>query len=479
LHKRTHREGRAESIARPSCFLGAMNTISRATLTATLAALLLPAAASASTIEVTASAGPAAEEYLEYRASKGEDNRVQVHFARNSVVIVDRGTKGITAKGNVFGRCRITSRQRAVCPDFALTTFLRDGDDRLTVAPGDEGSAPTSTDPLAYAEDYSDTEGAVIETLWVDAGSGDDVVTGSRFNDVFIPGTGTDRIEGRAGPDAILDVPDGVVDSFTGGGGVDSVSFRDPRPMTIDLATDLGGPEGELDKIKRIERAHGGGGNDIIRGSDSSDALYGEGGDDQVFGRGGNDLVVGDSPIASEAGVNTLWGDEGDDILDTRARNPRSSVVDCGPGSDRHMGGSDTRLAKTCEFALLRVAFGGNTAPDNEDVVDDDPMKIPPVAKTADSVTFEVPCPRRRTSTGCNGTVTLESPPQSGATPTNYGTGQFTASTGTRVNVTVPLNAAGQTAVAGSDPVAVRVHIDFTPGDPGATHADAGWQDDL
>ena len=460
-------------------FSGAVNTNARAALIAAAAALALPATAGASTIEVTASAGPSAGEYLEYRTTKGEDNRVQVLFAKDAVVIVDRGTKRITTKGTAFGRCRVTNRQRAVCPNFPLVAILRDGDDRLQTAPGDEGGAPTSTDPLDYAESYVDTEGAVTETLFVDAGSGDDFVTGSKFNDVFVPGTGTDRVEGRNGPDRIFDTPDGVVDSFTGGGGIDSVDFSDDRQLTIDLLTDRGGPEGELDRIKRIERAHGGEGRDIIRGSHASDALYGDGGDDHLFGRGGNDLVVGDSPVTNDAGVNILWGDEGDDILDTRARTPRSSVVDCGPGSDRHMGGPETRLAKTCDLALLRISFGGNTAPDLEDPVYDDPMKVPPVAKTSDSVTFEVPCPQRHTSTGCSGSVTLESPPQGGPTPTNYGTGQFAASTGARTNVTVPLNAAGQVAVAGSDPVAVRVRIDFTPANPGASRADAGWQDDL
>ena len=446
---------------------------------ATLALLALPATASASTIEVTASSGPSAEEYLEYRTTQGENNRVQVLFARNSVVIVDRGTKRITLKSSPFGRCRATSRQRVVCPSFSLSAYLRGGDDRLSVAPGDEGSAPDSTDPLAYAEDYEDTEGAVVETLWVDGGPGNDTITGSKFNDVFVPGTGADRVEGRDGPDRIYNPLDGQVDSFTGGGGVDAVSFRSEDQLVIDLLTDLGGREGELDKIKRIERAHGGEGRDVLRGSHASDALYGEAGDDHVHGRGGNDLLVGDSPLTTGGDINLIWGDEGDDLVDTRAGRPRYSLVDCGPGADRHMGGADTRITG-CEHSLLRVAFGSLTTPDGEDVLYDDPMKVAPVAKTADSVTFEVPCPQRRNAQ-CKGSVTLESPSSGGGTPTQYGVGEFTAPPGSRQNVTVALNAAGQAAVAGDGPVGVRVHVEFTPPSPDvlASHADAGWQEDL
>jgi hypothetical protein len=463
-----------------------VNTTTRSILVTAALALALPATASASTVEVTASAGPSASEYIEYRTTKGENNRVRVLFAKNSVVIVDKGTKRITPKrGAGFGACRATSRQRVVCPDFPLFAFLRDGNDRLSVAPGDRGEAPTSTNPVAYAESYEDTEGAVTETLLVDAGSGNDFISGSKFNDTIFPRSGLDRVEGRGGPDDIGLQPDGVTDRIIGGGGIDDVSYSIDQPLLIDLAARTGGPPGDPDTLAYIERVHGGSADDQIRGSANSEALYGEGGNDLIDGRAGNDLVVGDAPLSGgERFPNTLIGGEGDDIADTRAEPVTpTSTVDCGPGNDRHMGGVDTRLDPNCESVLLRTPFGSLTEPASEAVSYNDPMRATPVAKTPDSVTFEAVCPPepRGGEAPCTGTIVVEKPPDapSSAPTEQYGSANFSLTSGQRANVTVPLNAAGQAAVAGNGPVAVRVNLEFVSAGTPVGRAHLGFQADL
>lgn len=444
----------------------------RTALAASALALLLPSTAGASTIEVSASAGPSASEYIEYRATKGEANRVRVLFAKGSVVIVDKSTKRITPKRDAgFGRCRATSRQRVVCPAMPLFAILRDGNDRFSAAPGDHGAAPTSTDPRSYAASYEDTEGAVTETLLVDAGSGDDFVSGSKFTDTLFPGPGTDTVQGRAGPDAIYSVPDGAADSLDGGGSIDSILFLSSAGVTVDLAAGTGGPAGELDRLAQFERVHGGPGGDDIRGTDGSEALYGESGRDRVDGRGGNDMVAGDAPDVLDGSPNDLFGGDGDDVLDTRAEKPSpTSTVACGAGNDSHVGGDDALLDPSCESALLRVGFGSLPRPADEDVLYELPMKATPVAKTPDSVTFEVPCPNRRNG-ACTGKLEVQ----------DYGSANFSFSPAERRNVTVPLSPAGQAAVAGSSPVAVRLSMDLNPVNQGqfTSRAFLGWQADL
>jgi hemolysin type calcium-binding protein len=456
---------------------------------AVAAALAAPASAVASTIEVTASAGPASDEYLEYRTTKHEANRVSVLFAKHSVVIVDRGTRRIRTKGSAFGRCKITSPQRAVCPHFSLYAFLRDGNDRLTVAPGDKGGPPVTTDPLDLAEDYEDTEGAIVETTYIDAGSGNDFVSGSKYNDIIIAGSGRDHVEGRDGPDRIYSAPDAAPDALIGGGDIDGVYFYGSKAVAVDLAAGIGGAAGEQDQLRSLERVHGGGAADVLRGTDGPDALYGEGAGDSIDGRGGPDLLVADSPITSEGSpFNDILGGAGDDIVDTRTAKPTPTAhVDCGDGADRHIGGVDAFLAASCESALPRVPFGSLTLPADEDVLYGTPMKTTPVAKAADNVTFEVPCPAtsERNNSGCTGKVTLERPPVAGsnAPPEQFGSGNFSLMPGQSGNVVVTLTPAGQAAVAGADPVAVHVTMDLAPPAvspaPPVAHADFGWQADL
>ncbi|MDQ3935312.1 MAG: hypothetical protein M3340_11870 [Actinomycetota bacterium] len=457
-----------------------------ATLVATVLTLTAPAAADASTVSITAGAGPSANEYIVYRASSGERNRIAVNITRRSIVLVDKGVRRIRqSKDTPFGSCRSTSPRRIVCPNIPLFVSMRDGNDRFTAAPGAAGSAPTGMNPFQYAASYIDTEGAEIITVSVNGGSGDDFMSGTKYDDDFLPGPGRDRVEGRGGPDNVFLQPDGARDVVLGDGGIDGVTFRGDSPVTIDMAAGTGGPAGDLDRIaSNVERAHGGRGADTLLGSDRTEALYGEDGVDTVDGRGGNDYIAGDSPVVSEgAAANTLIGGDGDDVFDTRVyKDAPTNTIDCGPGTDAHLGDVEARINGSCESTILRLGFFPDPFPsDDEEELAGDPMKVAPVAKTSDSVTFEAVCPfNSRESTGCSGTITLERPP--GAAAEQFGSGSFNLAMGQRGNVTVPLNAAGQAAVAGSEPVAVRVVAevvsDNTP-PAGTARFRTGWQADL
>jgi len=83
----------------------------------------------------------------------------------------------------------------------------------------------------------------------------------------------------------------------------------------------------------------GGGGKDVIRGSQFSDEIHGGAGDDRLIGRDGNDRMFG------EAGVDRLWGQDGKDTLDGGKGDDflygdeKNDTLRGGGGADRFDGG--------------------------------------------------------------------------------------------------------------------------------------------
>ncbi|MGI8593515.1 MAG: hypothetical protein ACR2ML_03960 [Solirubrobacteraceae bacterium] len=95
--------------------------------------------------------GTDGQEYLLFKASKGERNRVRLELAKKAITIVDRGARRLVAKrgSELFPGCRQSGVQRVVCPDESgLDIRLRDGDDSLSFSPNAGGSEKPVTDPL-------------------------------------------------------------------------------------------------------------------------------------------------------------------------------------------------------------------------------------------------------------------------------------------------------------------------------------------
>jgi Ca2+-binding RTX toxin-like protein len=444
-------------------------TLKVATLVAVAVALALPAHAGAARLHFEQGEGLAAPGFFDFTARGGERNHVAVAIRTSEVVLIDRGVDAIRLTPDARERgCTKTLPNRVACPRFAIFVNLGDRADTIAFSPGAFGSDHPHKHPLSLREDPSDYEDeAIPEATVVDAGAGDDVVTGSRFRDTIYPGIGHDRVEARGGPDIVYVGPDSKKDSLAGNGGIDAVNFNGwgrrhkltKVPVTIDLKAGTIGGGGDHDTIDGFERAHGGPENDKLRGSAEGDALYGEGGKDLVDGRAGNDLLVGNDAIL--AATNTYFGRAGNDVLDARSRGegnddrPTSSL-NCGPGTDTQVGDRDD-LLDSCERSVFRIPF-------IEDLGDEPSpfygvrVRTAPVSQDADSATFEVACPGSSAyaHTGCDGTVTLTSPPGSGdAEP--YGSGEWSLEPDTRGEVEVPLNAAGQAAIAAGAPIAVEV----------------------
>lgn len=131
-------------------------------------------------------------------------------------------------------------------------------------------------------------------------GDGDDVVTGSRYTDRFVPGPGNDTINGGGGPD--------ILDMRTNAGPISS----DGKTVTS--------PSGGTDTITGMNAIVGGSGNDTLSGFA---VIQGGAGDDVL---GGDDM---DEHIEGQDGNDTLQGGGGNDTLDG------------GKGADTFTGGAD------------------------------------------------------------------------------------------------------------------------------------------
>jgi RTX toxins and related Ca2+-binding proteins len=115
-------------------------------------------------------------------------------------------------------------------------------------------------------------------------GVGDDLITGSAFNDWLNGGRGRDQISGGDGDDLLRGGKD--ADVLNGNTGDDWVYG--------DLGDDI---------------VRGGKGNDVINGNAGDDWVYGDLGDDIVRGGKGNDWIDGGD------GNDEIWGDLGADRI--------------------------------------------------------------------------------------------------------------------------------------------------------------------
>jgi Ca2+-binding RTX toxin-like protein len=465
---------------------------------AALAAALTPASASAATLEHTAGSGPANEEFLVYRAGKGERNRVTVTTTKQGVAITDPGARIRRKKGD-FGGCTFSRNgHRATCRKMYfgidMDIFLGDRDDKLRFK-GKTGGALGATartdvkNAFRLEDVYEDLQGANEFDADVRGGPGNDDLGGTIGHDHLVAGPGRDRVDGGRGVDVIEVAPDGARDVLRGGAGLDDVTGASSKALTIDLESGTFAAGADADTLNSIERAHGGTGDDTMLGSGSSDGLFGGSGDDTVDGRGGPDYLGAGlpSPIAGVSGadgVDTLTGGAGDDVLDGREDGAKLTPTDqlnCGDGADQVIGRQDDLVDATCESSAQGI-FTGDLFVDQR-VYPKTISALAPVARTGDGdAAYEMTCAGGFTGDDdCIGRIQLEAPPVTGAetSPTVLGTSaQFTIKAHAKANVTVVLNEAGKVALA-QPGARASVHVlmgaaagDGTKGEI----AEFGWQ---
>lgn len=162
---------------------------------------------------------------------------------------------------------------------------------------------PSAISPITYRENGS---------IFLQSGSGADVLEGTDFDDEIKAGDGNDYVAGNGGKDFLYgeggkDIIDGGADADFLDGGIGDDILKGGTGIDI-----LVGGQGN-DTLK------GGNDNDFLYGGADNDTLDGEQGDDQLFGQDGNDQLF------SRKGFDTLDG--GADIDTARYDNDPEKVI--------------------------------------------------------------------------------------------------------------------------------------------------------
>jgi Ca2+-binding RTX toxin-like protein len=181
-------------------------------------------------------------------------------------------------------------------------------------------------------------------------GPGDDQVTGSNEADDLDGGFGTDVLRGQAGSDTLRDTGgDGDIldggDAPTGREGGDWLNLaRRRKGLVVDLERQLLRTQGELDRVRGIENATGGFGDDAVFGDEGPNLL----GDRQDIFRGAEILPPSHDPSANDR----FQGRAGDDQLDSVS------------GRDRLGGGGGDDAASCNPFSRVRCVVLGEPGDD-------------------------------------------------------------------------------------------------------------------
>jgi Ca2+-binding RTX toxin-like protein len=196
----------------------------------------------------------------------------------------------------------------------------------------------------------------------VDAGSGNDILTGNAAgnvlnglggNDTIKGGDSVDTLNGGDGDDLIAG--NSGNDAIDGGTGVNWVDFASAGAggvgVQVNLITGVSSGEGN-DTLKAIQNVRGSSFADSISGDASNNVLNGFGGNDAINGNAGADTVNGGSgadQTKGGAGNDKMTGAEGNDAMQG------------GTGNDNIQGGQgrDTALGQRGRDSLF-----GNAQPD-------------------------------------------------------------------------------------------------------------------
>lgn len=223
-----------------------------------------------------------------------------------------------------------------------------------------------------------------IETVWLYGTEGDDVLDASQFsgaaaliagggNDVLKGSKGTSLLNGGAGDDLFIFVPDGGldVDGVIGGDGIDTLDFSAFNlPVTINLSnlaaiqTVVAGElrivltSDPLPAVEEIENVIGGSAADSITGNALDNRITGNAGADTINGGGGTNTLVesrdtnftltnatltdGGGAVDALSNIQRveLTGGTSGNAFDASAFTAGSVTLDGGAGNDVLIGGS-------------------------------------------------------------------------------------------------------------------------------------------
>jgi Ca2+-binding RTX toxin-like protein len=410
--------------------------MSKPLLTTLVAMLVLPAAASAATVDADIKRrqgtpfGP-----VTFKAGKGEVNQVSVTDANGRLRFHDDVNR-VKAKGD----CEQVNASTALCPfteDIAKVK-LGNRDDSANVEGLVEVLGGGGADVLRGSGGNDRLDGQ----------DGPDTLSGKGDSDVLTGGNGSDDVSGGNGDDDLIDGEsdrNAARDVYRGGSSRDTpgsdrgdqifYTKRD-RGLNIDLVRDKVMKGAEGDDIEGLESVAGGSGDDNLRGDGDDNLLEGNGGDDLLNGRSGDDIPMGgkgEDSVKGDGGNDVVWGNGGADRVlsggkgaDLMISNDRTGeTVECGSGKD------DVRATRLDLLGNCEVTNSGSLY-----------VRVQPQISGNDA-TFRVACQKLG---GCDGTLTLTGPDGE-----DFGGGSFTGlpdDPQTFTPVSVTLTPAGVNAIA-------------------------------
>jgi hypothetical protein len=337
-----------------------------------LAALVLPAASQAATVELDGTT-------LKHRGSSGELNSLNVTMVGSAVEVKDFA--GLTSRTNLCVNVTSATVRCAIGVVTRIDADLGDRNDSTSIrtplpvvvkgGTGNDsfvgGNGPTATniayhggigaDVMSYAHADRGVQVNTTNFFTSDGRRGLDrdnvmddveVIRGSDFDDDLADfGQGGPKtLDGNGGNDLLragLEQHTTTFDMNAAVDGADRVivptnsvfAFLDyskrtqPIKVTVDQNGNDDGAFGEGDEIMGVSRILGGQAGDTLRANPTSTAgvfYEGAAGDDRLEGAAGADLLRGGD------GSDTLIGNNGDDFLD--ARDAFADIVGCGSGTD-------------------------------------------------------------------------------------------------------------------------------------------------
>jgi hypothetical protein len=190
----------------------------------------------------------------------------------------------------------------------------------------------------------------------VQAGAGDDAITGSDVGDTLAGGAGDDTLAGGGGGDELDPGPGS--DQVSGGPGIDAVDYHlRTEGLAISLDDRAGdGAAGENGNIRSdVEDVTGGRGPDTLIGTDDRNDLQGGAGDNVLVGLGGDDQLetdrTGRSTLVAGRGFDTVVAG-GHDAIDVR--DGQADVVRCSEPPPRSLRADPSDYLSRCvSFALV------------------------------------------------------------------------------------------------------------------------------
>jgi Ca2+-binding RTX toxin-like protein len=314
--------------------------------------------------------GPGIDTVLWNGLGNGTDTILESEGAETLIVQGDSGINSFAVDSN-SGMLRVTEGVASITVAVSTTTINVNGgseDDTITISGlADVNPLVLNIDGQADNDTITAFDSNIGDVrLFLNGGTGNDTITGSRDGDSINGDGGDDSVLGGLGNDTVdggegNDILNGEVgnDSLLGNTGNDLMDGGDGDDIlsgSLGNDTAIGGLGNDslfggfgsdvLNGNSGNDLADGGRDNDQVLGGSGDDSLKGGTGDDTVRGQSGSDLIKGgdgDDRILGESGNDVIDAGDGDDNIDAGNGN---DIATGGDGNDtlNGMSGADTLL---------------------------------------------------------------------------------------------------------------------------------------